>query len=126
MYSNEPIKYYKNRGGKPDRLSKWLEIASVLVWLIFIINISLILYAKPGNENFFDRLFNVHVRNYWDIRYLRTGLLITVVQLVISAISLYLNTRRLKRKYDRMRISLWISTGLSLILGILLLIIVLR
>lgn len=125
MYSNEPIKYYKNRNTKPDRISRWLEISSVLVWLIFIINISLILYGKPGSENFFDRLFNVHVRNYWDINYLRAGLLISVIQLILSTASLYLNTKRLKRKYDRMHLSLWVSAALSLILSILLLVIVL-
>lgn len=120
MYSNEPIKYYKNRKGKPDGIIRWLELASILVWFVFMLNISVILYAKPGEEGFFDRIFNVTVRDYWDVRFLRLSLVISIVQFTVSCVSIYLNTKRMKRKYDTMRISLFVSAFLSfaLIIGL--------
>lgn len=121
MYSNEPIKYYKNRKGEPDAIIKWLDIASVLTWFLILFNISLFLYARPRTENFFDRLFNVQVRDYWDTRFLTVTFILSAILFVLSLISIYLNTKRLKRKYDRMRKSLIVSAGFSLfmMLGIL-------
>lgn len=121
MYSNEPIKYYKNRKGEPDAIIKWLDIASVLTWFLILFNISLFLYARPVTENFFDRLFNVEVRDYWDTRFLTITFILSAILFVLSLISIYLNTKRLKRKYDRMRKSLIVSAGFSLfmMLGIL-------
>ena len=43
VYSNEPIRYYKNRRGKPDPIIRWLELSSILVWIIFMFNIVAIL-----------------------------------------------------------------------------------
>jgi hypothetical protein len=123
MYSNKPIEFYKNRRTKPDFIIKWLEAACVLVWFIFMFNLCIIVYAGPGKENFFDRLFNVKVRDYWDYRYLWTALLISIAQFILSSVSVYLNTRRLKRKYDKLRPSLWISALLSLACIIILIIV---
>ena len=61
VYSNEPIRYYKNRKGKPDPVIRWLELSSILVWIIYMFNIVAILAAKPVEEGLFDRFFNVPV-----------------------------------------------------------------
>lgn len=116
MYSNEPIKYYKNRRGEPDAILKWLDIASVLTWFLILFNISLFLYARPVTENFFDRLFNVEVRDYWDTRFLTITFILSAFLFVLSLVSIYLNTKRLKRKYDRIRKSLIISAVFSFIM----------
>jgi cytochrome c oxidase assembly factor CtaG len=116
MYSNEPIKYYKNRRGEPDAILKWLDIASVLTWFLILFNISLFLYARPVTENFFDRLFNVEVRDYWDTRFMTITFILSAFLFVLSLVSIYLNTKRLKRKYDRIRKSLIISAVFSFIM----------
>lgn len=118
VYSNEPIRYYKNRRGKPDPIIRWLELSSILVWIIFMFNIVAILSAKPVEEGFFDRLFDVSVRSYWDIRYLQRSLIISIAQLVISVVSILLNTRRMKRKYDIRYISHYISAPVALFMAI--------
>lgn len=115
MYSNEPIRYYKNRRRKKDLIILWLELGSILVWFIFMFNISALLYARPLEEGFFDRLFKVTARNYWDVRFLRLSLIISIVQFVISVVSIYLNTKRMKRRTDVRHISFYISAILSLI-----------
>ena len=124
MYSNKPIQFHKNRSAEPDRIIKWLDIASILIWFMFIFSTTFISYAKPGDENFFDRLFKVTVRDYWDFRILGTALIFSVILFIISALSIYLNKKRLKRKYDRIRFSFYISGFLSLLISIVLLIII--
>lgn len=120
VYSNEPIKYYKRRRTTPDPVIRWLELSSVLVWIIFLFDIAFILSARPMSESFFDRLFHVTVRNYWDVRPLKISLIISIIQFVVSIVSVYLNTRRMKRKYDTVYISNHISAAVSLILIIVL------
>lgn len=115
MYSNEPIRYYKNRRRKKDLIILWLELGSILVWFIFMFNISALLYARPLEEGFFDHLFKVTARDYWDVRFLRLSLIISIVQFVISVVSIYLNTKRMKRRTDVRHISFYISAILSLI-----------
>jgi cytochrome c oxidase assembly factor CtaG len=116
MYSNEPIKYYKNRRGGPDAIIKWLDVASVLTWFFILFNISMFLYARPRSEGFFDRLFNVQVRDYWDTRSLTITFILSAILFVLSLISIYLNTKRLKRKTDRIRKSLIVSAAFSMIM----------
>lgn len=114
MYSNEPIRFFKNRKGEPDIIVKWLDVASVLTWFLILFVLALFFYASPGEETFLDRLFDVKVRDYWDTRLLNATLILSTFQFILSAFSVFLNTRRLKRKGDRMRLSLIISTVFSL------------
>ena len=118
VYSNEPIRYYKNRRGKPDPIIRWLELSSVLVWIIYMFNIVVILAAKPVEEGLFDRFFNIPVRGWWDMQLLSRSLIISFVQFVISAVSIFLNTKRMKRRYDIRYISHYISAPVSLLTGV--------
>jgi hypothetical protein len=118
VYSNEPIRYYKNRKGKPDPVIRWLELSSILVWIIYMFNIVAILAAKPVEEGLFDRFFNVPVRGWWDLQLLSRSLIISIIQFVISVVSIFLNTKRIKRRYDIRYISHYISIPVSLLTAI--------
>lgn len=102
----------------PDLILRLIDIFSVILWGFFFVNVSLIVYAKPVDETFFDRLFHVSVRDYWDFKLLQFALILSLVQFFISLFSLYLNSRRLKRKNDRIRKSIIISIFTSLVLCI--------
>lgn len=116
IYSNEPIRYYNRRKGKPDPIIRWLQLSSILVWFIFMFGLVSLLAAKPAEEGFFDRLFNVEVRSYWDVSLLQRSVIISIIQFAISAVLVFLNTKRLKRRTDRIYISHFISLGLSLLM----------
>jgi len=120
MYSNEPIRYYRNRRTKLDPIVRWLQFSSIMVWFIFLFNVVFILNARPAEAGLFERFFNVAVRTYWDAQSLRTALIISLVQFLISIVSIYLNTKRMKRRYDIRYISHHISAGLSLLLTVIL------
>ncbi|SHI73765.1 hypothetical protein [Thermoclostridium caenicola] len=120
MYSNEPIRYYKNRRTRPDPIVRWLQFSSIMVWFTFLFNVIFILNARPVQQGLFERFFNVSVRTYWDAQSLLTALIISLVQFLISIVSIYLNTKRMKRKYDIRYISHHVSAGLSLLIIIIL------
>jgi hypothetical protein len=104
MENNIPQRPYIRKG--PDIVCRIVDIASVILWGFIIVNFAIILWAKPVGETFFDRLFNISVRDYWDAAMLQIALFLSVIQLFISIFSLYLNSKRLKRKGDRIRISI--------------------
>ena len=123
MDDNISVLYFQKRKG-PDLILKMLDRLSFLLWGFTIIIFGVILSAKPQWETFFDRLFNVSVRDYWDYKLLRFAFIISIVQFVISLFSLFLNSKRLKRKEDKIRNSIIISLFASLMICIILMLIV--
>lgn len=100
----------------PDIINKLINLLSISLWIFIIFNLCIVFLAKPVGETFFDRFFNVTVRSYWDANLLSFALILSLVQFIVSIFSLYLNTKRLKRKGDRIRITIIVSIFLSLLL----------
>jgi len=109
MYSNKPIIFIEDRRKKPDALCKWLEIASIAVWIILFCVLIFLEDARPQIETFFDRFFEIKVRDAWDYNNLDTAFYLLVFLLLFSAFSIFLNSKRLKRSTDRIRKSFIIS-----------------
>lgn len=114
MYSNEPIKYIKDRRKKPDIVCMYLEIAVVIVWLGFFVLLSLWHFAQPQKETFLDRLLDAELRKVTDFTLLDMAFYLLVFLSIFSLISLILNSIRLKRRTDRLRITFIISLFFSL------------
>ena len=114
IYKDSHHHFYEKRTG-PDFLVHWIRISSFIVWLIigifFIIND----FAKPQQTTFFDRLFDISRRTAWDSQLLMASFIVAVVLFFFSLLSLIINTRRLKRKSDRISISLIISLIVSIL-----------
>lgn len=98
----------------PDLILRMIDIISVVLWGFIIVNFAVILLAKPVGETFFDRFFSIRVRDYWDSYLLQFSLILSLTQLLISIFSLFLNSKRLKRKDDKIRISILLSILISL------------
>ena len=102
----------------PDLILRMIDIISAVLWGFIIVNFAIILFAKPVGETFFDRFFSIKVRDYWDASLLQFSLILSLAQLFISVFSLFLNSKRLKRKGDRLRISIILSIFISLFICI--------
>ena len=99
----------------PDLILRMIDIISVILWGFIIVNLAIIMFARPVGETFFDRFFSIKVRDYWDAPLLQFSLILSLAQLFISVFSLFLNSKRLKRKGDRIRISIIASIFISLL-----------
>jgi hypothetical protein len=113
---------YQRRG--PDIVLKMISVLSVVLWGFLIVNFGLVMSAKPELRTFFDRLLHTSVREHWDYSLLELALKISIVQFIFSFFTLYLNSMRLKRKDDTIRLTIVISVFDSLILLILLMFVV--
>lgn len=114
---SQNIFYHSDKRKGPDLILRLISLSSIILWGFIILNFCVILSAKPEFESFFDRLLNLTVRDYWDYRLLNISLVTSLIQFILSVLALFLNTRRLKRKTDRIRASIII---ISLVLSIIL------
>lgn len=112
---NQNKKPFVERRRKPDFFNTWIRISSVVVWFIFFVFLSVADRAKPITESFFDRLFGVTRSTNWDSKYLAAAFVIVLILFCLSVVSLFFNSFRLKRKDDRIRISLVLNFIFSLI-----------
>lgn len=113
VYSNEPIRYIKERRVKQDPIMQIIHLCNGLVWLVLIAFMLVTHAAMPPIETVFDRLLGVELRDYWDYSVLRIAQVILAGLFLLSMTGIVLNTRRLKREGDHMRISLLITAVFS-------------
>lgn len=104
--------YFEKRVG-PDFLVYWIRISSFVVWLLLGIFFLVADFAKPEEVTLFDRLFDVSRRTVWDQNMMMISFFVAIVLFFFSLLSLIINTRRLKRKSDKISISLIISLIVS-------------
>lgn len=114
IYKDSQNHFYEKRTG-PDFLVRWIRISSFMVWLMIGIFLLINDFAKPQQTTFFDRLFDISRRTAWDSQLLMASFIVAVVLFFFSLLSLIINTRRLKRKSDRISISLIISLIVSIL-----------
>lgn len=115
VYSNEPIQYVKERRRKQDPIMQIIHVCNGLVWIILIAFMLVTDAAMPPTETFFDRLLGLKLREYWDYHILRVAQFVLLGLFAVSMAGIVLNSRRLKRKDDHMRISLLITAFFSFI-----------
>ncbi|MBP7175645.1 MAG: hypothetical protein KBA53_05425 [Thermoclostridium sp.] len=114
MYNNKPIVYKKDRRQKKDLICSWLDASSVLVWFVLFAIVLLFQKAQPRQKTFFDRLLAVEIEDTLDYSFLTPILYLLVLLLVLSAVSLLLNIKRLKRRADHIHISYIITLVFSI------------
>lgn len=93
----------------PDTIIKWVHRASIFVWIILSIFIFITDLAKPEDKTMFDHMFGVSVRSSWDTNLLFIAFIVALVMFLFSIVSLMFNAQRLKRKTDKVSVSLIIS-----------------
>ena len=111
------IRKNKRRGADLVVRSKNIMIYSA--WILFFFIFVLLSMAKPRQTTMFDRFYNVSVNQAWDPLMLNAAFLIMPFLMIICAIGLYFNSKRLKRKTDSYSLSLIIFGSLSAV-GVLL------
>jgi len=115
VYDNRPIRYWKERRHRKDPIIAIINISNVTVWVLLIMSLLIANEASPPSTTFFDRLLDVRVRTYWDFGILGISQWMMAGLFLLSCTGILLNTRRLKRSTDYMRVSLIITAVCSFI-----------
>lgn len=111
----------KRRRG-PDFLIRFVQWVGGLSWLILLAALAILEKAQPQEESFFSRLQHQELRTWWDLELAKYFFYIMVLLFSLSLFTLLINSRRLKRKSDRLNISVIIIAIASLIGSVLYLI----
>lgn len=103
------------RRKRPDFLVKWVKWTGLISWCILIPGLYFVEKARPPMETFFDRLLEIETRQFWDVEYIDIAFYLMAALFILSMVSIIINSRRLKRKGDRLSPSLSINAALSMI-----------
>lgn len=112
---------HKNKRRNTDRIMTVLGWMNAIAGISLVIVLFLVAFAKPDIETFFDRYYDISLRNSWDSDFFGYIVFFLILSLICSTTGLYLNSKRMRRKDDFIRallvVSLLVSTvGLILFL----------
>ncbi|MBN1956813.1 MAG: hypothetical protein JXQ81_09375 [Desulfuromonadales bacterium] len=104
-----------NRRKRPDlllQLLAWLNAAAVVSLAAALVIAAV---AKPELETFFDRYYNLQLRQTWNQDLIGYIGLMLGLSCVTSIIGLIVNSKRLRRKGDHVHATLVLSLIISLV-----------
>lgn len=90
----------------PDIWLKTISWLGVTGWLIMVAAMMVADKAKPPFETVATRFFNVRLRSTWDKELSMWLFCLMCLGLCMSSVGLAINSRRLSRKDDQLRINL--------------------
>ncbi len=103
-----------DRRSGPDFWVKFINAMSLLVWAVMIIILLLIDKAKPEIESFFSNLFQLQLRQSWDLHFLTISFILSIFMLIFTSFTLFVNRKRHRRKTDKYSKSVIIMMFFSL------------
>lgn len=107
-------KIYSERRKGPDAIVKGVWWTVGISWLLFIAALIFTETARPETATFFDRQFNISIRDYWNENVLKYVFFILVMNLAVCFIGFLLNMMRHKRKTDKISKSILILGTVTL------------
>ncbi|NLV35724.1 MAG: hypothetical protein GXY17_03495 [Clostridiaceae bacterium] len=106
--------YVERRKG-PDIVIKAVWWIVGIGWLLITAALFFTDQAMPARTTFFDRLFDVSVRDYWDTNLLRYVFYVFFINFCACIVGFMLNMMRQKRKTDKISKSILVLTTINLI-----------
>lgn len=91
---------------------RWLSVSG---WLVLLAALLVLAEAKPPVETFFERWYDLRLRNSWNLELARYIFYLMLLGLGTSLTGLAINSRRLRRKGDEWRVSLILVAAISLL-----------
>ena len=108
-------RYPNNRSRRPDLLLRLLSICNGVAVIALAAALCITAIAKPELETFFDRYYQLPLRNNWNMDLANYIGILLACSFIVSVAGLAINSRRLKRKHDHVRATLVLSLIISLI-----------
>lgn len=111
--SEQNSNFTERRKG-PDAVVKAVWWSTGISWFLFIAAAIFFDKARPVQETFFDRLFDIRVRDYWNENALVYAFYIMMVDLAICIVGFICNMMRHRRKTDKISKSILILGAANL------------
>ena len=107
IYSSAP----ERRSGKKDLMIRSLRMFSIINVAIVVVALQLIAVAQPSPYFYMGR----QVNSGWDLLTLHYLFYLMLFGFIVGVSGIFVNTRRLKRKTDHLRLNLLVVTITSLV-----------
>lgn len=105
----------EDRRRGPDVWARSLRYLALVGWGVLVACFFVFGRAKPQAETFIDRYYDIHVRQYWDMAWVRPLLWLLVAGLAMGLLGLAVNHYRHRRRTDEWRVSLVLLAGFCLV-----------
>lgn len=110
-----PYKKRDERRRGKDPLLAIMPWISGIGWLVLVVALFLTASAQPETETLIERWHQKEVDSDWNLQRLHWTFRLCIVSFGISLLGLVVNSRRLKRKRDELRVNLLLMGVLSLL-----------
>lgn len=112
LYDDLPVERRK----KTDALQIRIQVMGLINVLLVLLSLIFLLYAQPTPLYGLDVFFGYQRPLSWNGYYMSAGLITVITSLLVSAIGIYLNSLRMKRKGDHYNRGILFSTFASICL----------
>lgn len=106
---------YTEKRESDDIILKTINFFSIFSWVVFFLIIVYFLKASPETSYGIGRFFERSYRVSWHMRNLNITLVLAILQIFVTGLGLTLNSTRLKRESDSIRISFIINLVIALL-----------
>jgi hypothetical protein len=104
-----------DRRGRRDVWTRLLTLFNILSWVIISLILIITERAKPEFESFFDRVYRLDIRTWWDIEFVKYLFWLAFVGSIMSSVGLILSVTRGRRQEDTSRLGLLLMGLLSVV-----------
>ena len=118
LFDDAPPKPVERRK-KPDKVMRAMMVLAVSSWVLIFSGGFVAYQALPQQVTIFDTALANPVVSRWQPQYLYYSFFLLVPSAAMAAAALHLNTKRLKRKFDRLRVTVTSALGVSIIANVL-------
>jgi len=114
LFDDAPPKRVERRK-KPDKVILAMRIMAISSWAFLLGGLTLVYFAIPKNIKFFESLIATHIEYPWLPQYLYYSLFLVAPSVIMAVVGLHLNRKRLKRKFDRVSVTVVGALAVSII-----------
>ena len=104
-----------DRRGRRDLWTRLLTLFNLLSWVIIALILIITERAKPEFESFFDRVYRLDIRTWWDIEFVKYLFWLAFAGSIMSSVGLILSVTRGRRQEDTSRLGLLLMGLLSVV-----------
>ncbi len=104
-----------DRRGKKDVWTRLLAFFNVLSWGIIALILIVTERAKPEFVSFFDKFYELELRTWWDVEFVKYLFWLAFAGSIMSSVGLILSVTRARRQNDTSRLGLLLMGMLSVL-----------
>ena len=118
VFESDPPRPIDRRKRKPDKIMTAMKIVNLTGWLFILAGLFMIYFAVPQQTTILDIYRSKIVRDTWQPRFLYYSFYLLIPGVILSVAAYFLNKRRMKRKSDKIFLTVIAGISVSIIAAV--------